>query len=68
MIARGGGGGGGGGGGYFRNFMTGCAGQTLKALPIHIKPKPENHTYPCNLAKNITFWYHLMGSRKEDSN
>ena len=51
MIARGGGGVGGGGG----------------ALPIYIKPKPENHTYSCNLAKNITFWYHLMGSRKEDS-
>ena len=37
-------------GGYFRNFMTGCVGQTLKTLPVHVKPKPEPHTYSYNLA------------------
>ena len=40
---------GGGGGGYFKKFLTGCAGRTMKTSPIHIKAKPEKHTYSYNL-------------------
>ena len=36
-------------GGYFRNFITGVCGPNLEDTPIHIKAKPENHTYSYNL-------------------
>ena len=41
--------GGRGGGGYFKKFLTGCAGRTLKTPPIRIMAKPEKHTYSYNL-------------------
>ena len=37
--------GGGGGGATSEILRRGCAGRTLKTPPIHIKAKPENHTY-----------------------
>ena len=46
---------GGGGGGYFKTFMTGCAGRTLKTPSpylyniVNINIKPENHTYLYNM-------------------
>ena len=36
---------GGGGGGYFKSFLTGG----VKTPPIHIKARPEKHTYSYNL-------------------
>ena len=57
----------GGGGGLLQKFYDGVCGPNLEGTPYSYKAQARNHTYSCNLAKNITFWYNLMGSRKEDS-
>ena len=45
----------GGGGGLLQNFMTGVAGRTLKTTPIHIKTKPQIHTFSYKTLKRTLF-------------